>query len=289
MNSEVAQKLVLGTVQFGTTYGISNTLGVPNDEELKSIFDIASAHGIKILDSSPAYGDAQQRIGKYASNRFEVVSKFSNVQSRESLSTIIHQSLHDLDTSKLYALISHNSDELIANPELWDVLSEEKDRGQIERIGYSLYTPKQLEKLLDLGMSPDIIQLPFNLLDRRFQQYFSELKRYGTEIHIRSVFLQGLLFLDVKKFSAKLDPIKPILTLLHDLCRQNKIPISELALAFAKSNPFIDKVLVGVASSDQLLKNIHEFSLNRLDTKVFEQINNIKVIDDAILNPATWL
>jgi aryl-alcohol dehydrogenase-like predicted oxidoreductase len=289
MKSENDQKLALGTVQFGTTYGISNTLGVPNDCELNNIFDIASASGIIILDSAPAYGDAQQRIGKFSANRFEVVSKFSNVHSRKSFNTLLNQSLKDLKISKLYALISHNSDELIANPELWDFLSEEKDRGRIGRIGYSLYTPKQLEKLLGLGMLPDIVQLPFNLLDRKFQQYLSELKRNGIEIHIRSVFLQGLFFLAVKKLSIKLDPIKPTLTLLHDLCKQNQIPVSELALAFAKNNPFIDKVLVGVASSDQLLKNIHEFSLNRVDTKVIEQINSLKVIDDEILNPATWL
>jgi aryl-alcohol dehydrogenase-like predicted oxidoreductase len=289
MNIDLMKKLALGTVQFGTSYGISNSIGVPNDDELRSIFDIANTHGIKILDSAPAYGNAQHRIGKYASNRFEVVSKFLNVQSRESLSTVIQQSLYDLNTSKLYALISHNSDELIANPDLWNFLSEEKERGQIERIGYSLYTPEQLQKLLDLGMLPDIVQLPFNLLDRKFQPYFGELKRFGTEIHIRSVFLQGLFFLDVKKLSAKLDPIKPALTLIHNLCRESKIPVSELALGFVKNNPFIDKVLIGVASSDQLSKNIHEFSLNRVDNKLFEQINNIKIFDDTILNPATWL
>jgi aryl-alcohol dehydrogenase-like predicted oxidoreductase len=288
MNSEKAQKLALGTVQFGTSYGISNTLGVPNDEELRSIFDIASIHGIKILDSAPSYGDAQKRIGKFSSNRFEVLSKFSNLHNRESFITSLHQSLQDLGIPKLYALISHNSDELISNPKLWDFLSEEKEKGQIERIGFSLYKPEQLDKLLYMGMLPDIVQLPFNLLDRKFQQYFSELKKYGTEIHIRSVFLQGLFFLDVKKISSKLDPIKSTLTLLHHICIQNKLPISELALAFVRNNPCIDKVLVGVASSEQLLNNIHEFSLNRVDDKVFEQISNIKVFDDSLLNPVNW-
>jgi aryl-alcohol dehydrogenase-like predicted oxidoreductase len=93
----------------------------------------------------------------------------------------------------------------------------------------------------------------------------------------------------VQKLSATLQPLKPILTLLHNLCKQNKLPISELALAFAKNNHFIDKVLVGVTSSDELLKNIHEFSLNRVENLLIEQINNIKVIDGTLLNPARWL
>jgi aryl-alcohol dehydrogenase-like predicted oxidoreductase len=289
MKTGLAEKLVLGTVQFGTLYGVSNTLGVPNDEELARILDIASGNGINILDSAPAYGNAQQRLSQYAAKRFEVVSKFSNVRSRESLNTTLLQTLQDLGISKLYALISHNSEELIANPELWDFLSDAKEKIQTEKIGFSLYSPEQLEKLWELGMKPDLVQLPYNLLDRKFQPYLLELKKQDCEIHVRSVFLQGLFFLDLNHLSAKLETLRPAISLIQDLCVQYGITVSELSLYFVKNNPLIDKIIIGVASADQLIKNIDEFSLNRVAHTVIEQILNIQVPDRKILNPVNWL
>ena len=69
---------------------------------------------------------------------------------------------------------------------------ELKKLGLIKKIGYSLYHPDEL-KLLSLDFVPDLIQIPFNLVDRRFEPYLKELKKMKTEIHARSIFLQGLL------------------------------------------------------------------------------------------------
>lgn len=288
MLSNLAGKFALGTVQFGICYGISNDLGIPDDSELRSIFDIASLHGIKVLDTAPAYGNAEERIGLLSQNRFSVVTKFFNVANEQALKDALDQSINRINAEQLYAYMAHNSNELIAKPDLWDFLRTEREKGRINKIGYSLYTTDQLEKLLLLEMKPDIVQLPYNLIDRKFESYLPELKSYGTEIHIRSVFLQGLFFMDTKSLPEKLQPLKSTLLEITRLCAENNLTIAQLLLSYVNHHPLINKIVVGVASATQLLDNISDIATEPLSIDLLEQIKMIKVADAELLNPANW-
>ncbi len=289
VENRTSLKLALGTVQFGVHYGISNEIGVPDDKELSCILDIAYNSGISVLDCAPAYGNAEERLGNLSKNRFKIVTKFVNVSDQYSLNSSLLRSLKNLKSDYLYGYISHNSNELLANPRLWDFLTSERDKGRIEKIGYSLYTTQQLEQLLMLDMKPDIIQLPYNILDRNFESYMPELKRWGAEIHTRSVFLQGLFFMDVDNLPAKLIQLKPALNLIQRLCKDMHISITEFALSFVNNNSFVDKILVGVLSADQLRQNISYFNSNKSNIQSFEKIDKIEIVDKTLLNPANWV
>jgi aryl-alcohol dehydrogenase-like predicted oxidoreductase len=169
-------KLVLGTVQFGLKYGVNNQKGIPNDYEISSILQHAKANSINILDTASAYGNAEIRIGELSSDDFKIVSKFSNVFSKYELNNQLKNSLDNLKKDTIYAYLAHNADHLIEYPILWHELLLQKQKGRISKIGYSLYNPEQLEILLKLEMIPDIVQLPYSLLDRRFEPYFENLK-----------------------------------------------------------------------------------------------------------------
>src|SRR5690606_27725649 len=153
----------------------------------------------------------EERIAPFLNQDSKVISKFPKPSSKEELEKAIVQSLQTLHLESLYGFMSHNGDFLIENPKLWDVLLKFQSDGKINKIGYSLYNPEQLEKLLKLGLQPDIIQVPFSLLDRKFEPYLKELKSNNVEIHCRSVFLQGLYFLDLNKIPTKLEVLKPSL------------------------------------------------------------------------------
>jgi aryl-alcohol dehydrogenase-like predicted oxidoreductase len=288
MLSNPAEKFALGTVQFGISYGISNDLGIPDDSELKRIFDIAFLNGITVLDTAPAYGNAEERIGVLSENRFNVVTKFVNVANRQALRDTLEQSIQRIKAEQLYAYMAHNSDELISKPDLWDCLRNEREKGRIKKIGYSLYTTDQLEQLLLLEMKPDIVQLPYNLIDRKFENYLPELKSYGTEIHIRSVFLQGLFFMDTESLPEKLQPLKSTHLEIKRLCIENNLTISQLLLSYVNHHPLINKIVVGVASAKQLLENIRDITTERLSNDLLDQIKLITVADAALLNPVNW-
>lgn len=281
-------KLALGTVQFGTNYGISNNLGIPDDTELCKIFDIAFLNEINILDTAPSYGDAEERIGVFSKNRFNVISKFNNVENNKTLLNSLNKSLERIKQNQLYAYMAHNSDELISNPDLWEFLNIEKEKDRINKIGYSIYTVAQLEQLLLLEMMPDIVQIPYNLLDIKFESYLPELKSYGTEIHIRSVYLQGLFFMDAQYLPVKLQPLKSALIEIKRLSVENNLTISQLLLSYVNYNQYVDKIVIGVASSKQLLDNLRDISTDPLNKNLLEEIRLIKVTDAELLNPFNW-
>ena len=126
--------------------------------------------------------------------------------------------------------------------------------GFVEKIGYSLNDPFELEKLLELGYYPDIIQVPFNYFDRRFEEQIKKLKNIGCEIHTRSAFLQGLFFMQTKNMSSFFNPVKSIISELQDSYKES---LSKVLLNYCLLQEGIDKVVIGVNDSNQLLENLN--------------------------------
>ena len=281
-------KLCVGTVQFGIPYGINNAVGIPSPNDIKEIFKIAKQAGIALLDTAYLYGDAETKIGELAEQKFTIVTKFSSVKNAEELTNELAISLNRLKTTSLYGYLAHNADTLIENPDLWQTLQQAKENKQVEKIGYSLYSTQQLEKLLDLNLIPDLVQLPYSLLDRKFEPFFPQLKQLGTEIHARSVFLQGLYYMDTLQLPTKLQDLKPNLREIQDCCKEYHVSIGALALNFAVTNPFIDKVVIGVDNPLQLQQNTHAVQAWRQNEKLIDRINKIEVTNKELLNPVNW-
>ncbi|WP_169630230.1 aldo/keto reductase [Flavobacterium humi] len=281
-------KITLGTVQFGINYGISNTHGVPSDAELKAILSAAEEAGIQQLDTAQAYGNAEERLGQFSEGRFQVITKFPAVATREELENALSYSLSRLNSSSVYGYLAHNAAVLIEKPFLWEVLQKAKEEKTIAKIGFSLYHPEQLEQLLELQCIPDLVQLPYSILDRKFEDSLSILKKIGTEIHVRSVFLQGLYFMDPDRLPEKLQPLRPALMELQAICRGKNISVGDAALNYAVSNPNIDQIVMGVETAGQLQENIRMVSSWKRDAELFSRIEAIEIKDKSLLNPVNW-
>src|SRR5436309_13406676 len=67
--------LGLGTVKFGRNrqgkYPSGDGFALPSDRESETLLDVALAHGINLLDTAPAYGSAEQRLGEVLGSRRE--------------------------------------------------------------------------------------------------------------------------------------------------------------------------------------------------------------------------
>ena len=281
-------KITLGTVQFGINYGISNQHGVPSDAELKTIFNIAKQLGIKNLDTAKAYGNAEERIGQLSENQFNIISKFPNVDSEEALLLALTETLNLLKIDSIYGYLAHNADVLIENPSLWNVLLRARNEGKINKIGFSLYQPEQLEKLLDLNCIPDLVQLPYSILDRKFESQFAVLKELGTEIHVRSVFLQGLYLMNPNQLPEKLQPLQTSLAELHQLCEEYSTSVTEVALNYVISNPNVDQLVIGIETAEQLQQNMAIVSNWKPNLELFSKIEAIEIKEKSLLNPVNW-
>lgn len=281
-------KLALGTVQFGIKYGINNTSGVPENSEIVKIVNLAEKAGIKVIDTALSYGDAEEKISTFIKDSFQVVTKFSNPTDKNNLISQFKKSKLNLRTEKLYGYLAHNADNLIQNPYLWETLLQFKEQGEVEKIGYSLYTPDQLEKLLQLNLIPNLVQIPYSLLDRKFEPYLVQLKNLDIEIHVRSVFLQGLYFMDTLKLPKKLLPLKSALHQLQVICNKKNISIGSLALNFIIENSLVDCVVIGVEKAVQLEQNIKKIAEWNCDPDIFSEVKALKLTHKELLNPSNW-
>lgn len=254
-------KLGLGTIDFSTALGkhAFNT----SHEEITAMLDIAQQAGIKVLDTALTAGDSQLVLADCLrdSHTFNIVARaprFSNeffmAQQADLLEESFEQTLAQLNQSQLYALlISHDDGLSLQNGEkLFHRMRGLKDQGLIQKIGVSVSTPEDALQV-QAKLAPDIIQIPLNVLDQRcvMEKVLSPLKNESVEIHVRDVFLQGVLMQP-----SSLHPwFWGIKSLMHEYERfliQEALTPLEGALAFVSNIPEVDVVLVGAQSLGQL-------------------------------------
>ncbi len=273
-------KLILGTVQFGLQYGV-NSAGRPCQEAVKSILNEASRGGITILDTSSAYGNSEEVLGESIATpgQFKIVSKYPKGET--PVGEMFNSSLKRLKVARLYGYLLHHFEVYKNNPKVWDELIALKETGKVQKIGFSLYTPEELEFILKSGSPFDLIQVPFNIFDKKFLPYMKELHEKGVEIHVRSTFLQGLFFKDRNALPEKLQPMKKYLLQLDDFSKAKGLSISEIALNYNLQNPYIDGVLIGVDNVEQLQMNLNSVKDTPIDIEIV-------VKEQELLNPVNW-
>ena len=277
-------KLALGTVQFGLDYGITNQSGQVTIKEVKGILDFAKDNGIDTLDTASGYGNSEKVLGEVGVDNYQIITK--TISLKNGVDKVIdgfYQSLNDLSQKQVEGLLIHNIQD-IENKQfsaLFNKLNELKQQGLIKKIGFSTYTPEQVNFLLE-NFDFNIIQVPFNVFDTRLIQsgQLQALKSKGVEIHARSVFLQGVL-LDFDNLSDYFLTWKAQFTEYQAMVKNSGLSLLEYALNFVLSVQEIDRVLVGVNNEQQLREIV--LSLKGLDGLEDYFINDIN-----LLNPSLW-
>lgn len=282
-NESLTKKLALGTVQFGLDYGISNELGQTPIEEVSEILREAYKTGITTIDTARAYGSSEQVLGITGVKDFDIVSKLNpNEYNTLSLEAQVEDSLKKLKVEQLYGVLFHNAQSALENPTAVKKLGELKDQGVVRKAGYSLYTPNELDELVALYGLPDIIQVPYNILDRRFESRLKELHAQGVEIHTRSTFLQGLFFVNPERLDSFFHSIKPFLTVLQREFIDTKA-LAGFLLNEVTNQDYIDKVVIGVNTVVQLKANISGMMNYSSEIKV-----DIPQVNENVLMPNLW-
>lgn len=272
-------KIGLGSVQFGMPYGISNELGQTSALEVESILNCAAKHNVKFLDTASAYGSAESILGNNDLTSFNVISKYMPPIEDGDIEVQFIHSLKKLKLNSLYGYLAHRPLDLLKDEKQWGKLQGLKKSGKIKKIGYSLNQPSELELLLQIGMFPDLIQVPFNLFDNRFKDLMIKLKAQGCEIHTRSTFLQGLFFMNSERLPDHFSSVRQTLNELQSTFGDN---LSGALLKHVLSLDYVDVVVMGVENEDQLLDNLRKINEAK-------EINlSVSHINEEILMPSRW-
>jgi len=283
-------KIALGTVQFGLNYGINNRGGkIPQSEAMK-ILNYCIENNINVIDTATNYGNSENVLGKCfktLSGDFNVISKLPKCNLNK-VESICYDSLKKLGIQKLYGYLIHDFDFFENNARVWHILLKLKENGFINKIGFSLYYPSQLEKIFASKIHFDILQVPYNVLDQRFGAMFQKLKKNKVEIHVRSVFLQGLLFKKPTTLNSFFNPIKKKIDYLHQVSFNKKISVSNLLLGFTHINDHIDKIVIGVDSMNDLKDNINYINYVSRVNDVYDELIQLAETNEEMILPTNW-
>jgi len=257
----ISNRLALGTVQFGLPYGIANQTGQVSRDEVATILDHAWAMGFDTLDSASDYGESEQRLGEIGVAKWRVVSKLPALL-QESCEDVagwaqdsVIKSLERLKISRLQGLLVHRSPQLLGRhgEALLTALDGLKSQGLVAKIGVSIYGPQELDAIWPY-FHPDLVQAPFNVVDRRLltSGWLSRLHGAGTEVHVRSVFLQGLLLMDPARRPTTFNRWQALWRQWDRWLADQSVTPLQACLEFSGSQPEISRLVIGVDNLKQL-------------------------------------
>lgn len=294
VNLASVSRLGVGTASFGLDYGIANRTGkVPKDEIFK-ILAYCKKVGINLLDTAYAYGDSESIIGEWTQKEtsvFKIVSKLPSPDKfdGDNIVAFFQQSLKRLQIKNIYGYLIHRFEDLLYHREIWNVLEVLKQNHSVQKIGCSLYKPKELQNLLDEKLAIDIVQIPYSVFDRRFESFLPVLKERKIEVHIRSVFLQGLVFLDPDKdLRGNLIKAKSRIKALQESAANMAVPIGALCLNFVLLNPYVDIAILGINNVEQLVRNISYLNMREQVEHRYRQLDALSINNEDVLLPYKW-
>lgn len=294
--------LSLGTVQLGMNYGINNSSGKPDAETSNAILDLAMENGINVLDTAGAYGDSELVIGKWlkqvpAIKRPFIVTKVtgftpgSYAAVKEFLQQKVAMSKERLGMEQLDMLMIHNFDEYLRDEDnIRQAMEALKADGDIRFTGASAYAHHDYGKIVETGF--DATQIPVNLFDWTQIENggMEKLELSGMIVFVRSVFLQGLVFMDPELLPEKMEFARDTLVKFRYLCKKYDLTPATLALSYASSLSGVTSLVLGCETPRQVQENVDLFS--RCVTLSPQQLQEIRscFIDtpSRVTNPSLW-
>jgi len=283
-------KLGLGVAQFGLD-GAARGRGRAPEAEVREILAVAAQAGVGVLDSGAAsmHGEAVLGAVMPRPGPFRVTVKaprgdrgplFVEAEARASLAR--------LGLTHADAIMVQSAGDLFSpyGAAWWDCLKSLRDDGLFARVGISAYAcddPPGLAR----RFQPDLIQAPASLLDQRLlvDGSLAAVRDLGVEVHLRSIFLNGLLFLPPDRAPSHLGAASiSRLSRARRLIAEGRSDPLQAALGFALSRPEASAVIVGAATAAELSAVVAAAASPPPDL----DWDDMALEDPAALDPPRW-
>jgi len=282
-------KLGLGSAQFALDQTVA-ARGRSPLAEARDILDIAARSQLAVFDVTGHSPMAEAALGEVLPrpNPFRIsISTVRADRGPDFVEQEARAALRRMGVEQADAILVPAASELFGphGMALWDRLKSLKDQGLTRKIGVSVFASDD-----PLGVArrfrPDIVQAPASLLDQRLliDGTLAALTGYGIEVHLRSIFLNGLLFLPPDRAPNHLKAAASRISRARRLIAEGRSDPLQAALGFALSRPEAATVLVGVSSPAELSAVIAAASSPPPDLDWDEM-----ALDDPVaLDPRAW-
>jgi aryl-alcohol dehydrogenase-like predicted oxidoreductase len=282
-------RIVLGGAQLGLPYGILNGGETLSREEVARILDTAVDRGIDSIDTAIAYGQSESIIGETSQNRFNIISKLpplpvdiSNVS--EWVHSQVQGSLSRLKCTSLDALLLHRPQDLTGaqGVELYDAIKSLMAEKMIDRFGVSIYSPDDLEGIIGT-FDIHVVQAPLNVFDRRILGVTDQLSALNIEVHVRSIFLQGVLIASPQDRPQRFEPWSEHFALFDEWVRSSGVSAMACCMGFALQQSGIAKLVIGTTSAESL-----DEIMNSIPNSVLEVPTHLQSSVEQLIDPRIW-
>ncbi len=238
--------LGLGTVKLGRDQGVKypNGFTIPDDDQARLLLQQARELGINLIDTAPAYGRSEERLGPLLRGQREqwvIVSKvgeeFDDGQSRFDFSAAhtrfsIERSLQRLETDHIDLVLVHsdgNDLHILEHEEVYQTLEALKQEGKIGGFGLSGKTAAGGLKALERG---DCAMVTYNLNEQAERPVLDYAAAHGKAILVKKALASGHVCL-----SPGVDPVRASFELLF-------------------SHPGVSSAIVGTINPVHLAHNV---------------------------------
>lgn len=280
-------ELALGTVQFGMAYGVAGRGEPVPAHEVHEILARAWSSGIRVLDTAPGYGDIEERLADLVDTRpFDIVSKIPALPhslSADGVAMFVSESVHRSCArlrGRLSTVLFHRGEDLEGphGETAWRAASAAAATAGV-RLGVSCYSPAEAAAIFE-RFPIAVAQVPGNAFDQRLA---SATGLEQVELHVRSVFLQGLLMLSRKDASERLPCATAAIHTWKNWCLERNLSPLQAALGIAKGLPGARYCVVGVdraAHLDEILQSWEEVGPLQAAT--------LSIDDEHVIDPRRW-
>ena len=287
-------RMTLGTVQLGLNYGVANKEGKPEEEKAFRILDAAIASGVNCIDTAAGYGDSEIVIGKYLAaskiNRSEIsiVTKFKLGAINETdvnmvMMRSVENSLKNLNTEYLDILLIHDANEFSTyGDKITKVFEYLLYKGILRMAGASCYKFSEIEAMMGNEIY-HAFQIPVNLLDMRITRGNGARILKNKLVFARSIFLQGLFYLNPANLKGNLKEISKYLIKINEIAEEMNISVAQLAISYVNSLKYVNSLVIGADNPEHVRVNA-----KLLDSKPFDQ-ELTKTIEDRLKGAPDWL
>lgn len=284
-------RLALGTAQFGLHYGVANSTGQVGPNAVRLVLDRGRQAGMDLIDTAIAYGTSEATLGAVGVSGWNVVTKLPAcppdvADVRQWVREQVRQSMGRLRVTELHGLLLHRPAQLLdrLGHEILAELNALKGEGVVRKWGISVYGPDELDYLCT-GFSPELVQLPYNAMDGRWNRsgWVRRLADAGVEIHARSVFLQGLLLLHPDSRPAYFQRWAAHWSAWDECLERNGRSGVEICLGAALAVPELHRIVVGVDSVAQL-----EQVLQAAGAPPPSLPDGLQTSDPELIDPSKW-
>jgi len=254
--------------------------------------------GVRHFDTAQVYGESERVLGEVMSdlgivNQAHIITKLApnvNHGNRKDLEDALRQSLVNLKCDRLYGLMLHREDFLdLFETGLVDTLKTFLKHGLVENIGVSVYSPIRAKVALEEHII-SILQVPANICDHRFHEagIFNLAEKKAVVIYVRSVFLQGLLLMDISAIPAGMNFVAPVIDKVEQLCLEFNMTRQELALNYIRQKYPQAFVVIGAETKQQLVNNLTAWNSDQTQSIMVKVDAIFADVDERIINPTLW-